>query len=238
MQNWLKIVLVAGFLATFAARATEPQTVAPATAVATTMAATKPSHAHGVHGMVLFGEPGRVFASHLPLYRHPHDWHVVLELQPAGTEAQQLTDRLLAEGGLLTIEPERFNLWRLKPGANEPLNQFKAVLYREHFERGGEKLREVAWQVKRVWWFEPVQVSTEANASGHRYFAIAGEQAGQTGWLLHKVERRPDVDQILRIKTAAPLTGLITAEQLLTVGSTDARFRIEQVLWQDRDDLQ
>ncbi len=228
MQNWLKNVLVAGFLAISAARAAEPQTVVPASAA--------PSHAHGVHGMVLFGEPGRVFASHLPLYRHPHDWQVVLELTPAGTEAQQLVDRLLAEGGLATIEPERFDIWRLKPGASEPLRQFNATLYREHFERGGEKLREVDWQVKRVWWFEPVRVGPEA--SGRHYFAIATENDGQTGWLLHKVERQPDVDQILRIKTTTALTGLVSTEQLLTGSSTDTRFQVEQLIWQDGDDLQ
>ncbi len=228
MQNWLKNVLIAGFLAITTTQAAEPQTAAAPTSA--------PSHAHGVHGMLLFGEPGRVFASHLPLYRHPHDWQVVLELQPLGTEAQQLTDTLLATGGLLTLEPERFDLWRLKPGASEPLGQFQATLYRDHFERGGEKLQAFDWQVKRIWWFEPVRVGPEA--SGHHYFAIATENGGQTGWLLHKVERRPDVDQILRIKTTTALTGLVSTGQLLTGSSTDARFQVEQLIWQDGDDLQ
>jgi hypothetical protein len=228
MQNWLKNVLVAGFLAISAARAAEPQVPPPTT--------TAPSHAHGVHGMILFGEPGRVFASHLPLYRHPHDWQVVLELQPVGTDAQRLADQLLAEGGLLTIEPERFDLWRLKPGASEPLRQFKAVLYRDHFERGGDKLRELAWQVKRVWQFAPVGVS--AAAQGHHYYVIGLDDCRQTGWLLHQVERRPDTDQVLRISANTALPARIQVEQLLGKDSVNAGFRVDQVVWQDSDDLQ
>ena len=232
MQNWLKNVLLAGFLAISAAPAAELQTGAPVTAAA----ATKHSHAHGVHGMLLFGEPGRVFASHLPLYRHPHDWQVVLELQPVGTEAQQLTDRLLAAGGLLTLEPERFDLWRLKPGASEPLRQFKAALYREHFERGGEKLREIDWQVKRVWQFAPVRI--DAATSDHHYYVIGLDAGRQSGWLLHQVERRPDTDQILRISAKTDLPARLRVEQLLGKDSVDTGFRVEQVVWQDSDDLQ
>lgn len=224
VKNWLKNALFAGFFAASCGQAAELDAT-PAL-----------SHAHGVHGMVLFGEPGRVFASHLPLYRHPHDWQVVLELAPADEPGQQQVNALLAAGGLLTLEPERFDLWRLKPGASAPLSQFQATLYRDHFERGGEKLQNLSWQVNRVWWFEPVRVDNEASA--HHYFVIASDGAGQTGWLLHKVERRPDVDQILRIKTATGLTGLVSSEQLLTSRSTDARFQVEQVLWQDSDDLQ
>ena len=224
MKNWLKNILVAGFLAVSGPLAAEPQNTEA------------PSHAHGVHGMILFGEPGRAFASHLPLYRHPHDWQVVLELAPADEPGQQQVNALLAAGGLLTLEPERFDLWRLKPGASAPLSQFQATLYRDHFERGGEKLQSLNWQVKRVWWFEPVRVDTET--STHRYFVIGGDSAGQTGWLLHKVERRPDVDQILRIKTNTGFTGLVSSERLLTGSSADARFQVEQVLWQDSDDLQ
>lgn len=235
MQNWLKTALIWAAMAIpgahLAAESTPPPTPPPTPASTTTA-----SHAHGVHGMVLFGEPGRVFASHLPLYRHPHDWQVVLELQPVSDAGQKLTNALLEQGGLLTLEPERFDLWRLKPGASDPLTRFSAMLYRDHFERGGEQVQAFDWLVKRTWIFEPVHV--KPHAAGHRYLPVGADRANQTGWLLHQVERRPDTDQIIRIHTVHALTDAVQVEDLLSASSTDTRFQIKQLLWQDRDDLQ
>lgn len=234
VKNWLKNALFAGFFAVSCGQAAEPE------------ATPTPSHAHGVHGMVLFGEPGRVFASHLPLYRHPHDWQVVLELAPADEPGQQQVNALLAAGGLLTLEPERFDLWRLKPGASDPMNQFKAALYRGHFERGGKKLDEIVWQVKRTLVFEPVRIAFSPDA-GHRYFQIGVEGDGHGGrfWLLHKVERVPDTDQVVEICTAeAPEPGLFKSASLLAPSREDLAncaanplWRV-RILWQDSDDLQ
>ena len=192
------------------------------------------ARAHGVHGMVLFGEPGQLFASHLPLYRHPHDWQVVLELEPESAAGENLIRAQLNEGGLLTLEPEPFDLFRLKPGAGEPLASFKAALYRGHFERAGQKLAELGWRVKRTWFFEPVQVRSDV--TDHRYLVVGTEPDRQ--WLLHRVERRPDVDQILRIETTATLAGVLTVPSLLNQNSADLRFRVTATAWQDTDDLQ
>lgn len=186
--------------------------------------------------MVLFGEPGRVFASHLPLYRHPHDWQVVLELDPIGESAPQQVHALLAAGGLLTLEPERFDLWRLKPGARDPLWQFRAALYRGHFERGGEAVQMLDWQVRKVWHFAPAQ--TALSPQGHRYYVIGLDDCRQTGWLLHKIERRPDTDQLVRISTQSALPAVLEVAQQLNSDSVNAGFRVEQVLWQDSEDLQ
>lgn len=223
MRNWLKTVLLAVSLvaasAGWAETPEEPQ-----------------KHAHGVHGMVLFGEPGRVFASHLPLYRHPHDWQVVLELAPATEAGQKIVNELLLAGGLLTLEPERFDLLRLHAGAAEPLRQLKATLYRDHFERGGSQVAELDWLVKSTPVFLPVRADPQA--SGHRYLTIGRNDAGKSVWLLHRVERRPDRDQILRIRPHAALPEVLHFDQSLTDASKDPRFLLEQVVWQDSDDLQ
>lgn len=222
MQHWLKNVLFAGFFAAFTGQAAEPE------------AAPAPSHAHGVHGMVLFGEPGRIFASHLPLYRHPHDWQVVLELEPGTETAKVLTSELLANGSLLTLEPERFDLFQLRTGAREPLRQFRAALYLGHFERGGSNLDTFTWRIKRTWWFKPVK--TDVVGSGQRYLVI-GDGPGKQ-WLLHRVERRPDVDQILQIESSVALAGVLHSPTLLASDSSERRFRVTATVWQDHDDLQ
>lgn len=219
MWCWLKTVRI-GLLLALSAAATAAEPV--------------PAHAHGIHGMLLFGEPGRIFASHLPLYRHPHDWQVVLELAPGTETARVLAGELLTDGNLLTLEPEHFDLLRLRPDARAPLRQFRAGLYLGHFERGGSKLDSFDWRVKRIWWFEPVNAS--ATASGQRYLVI-GDGPGKQ-WLLHRVERRPDVDQILQIETTTALSGLLNTPALLGNDSRESRFRVTATVWQDHDDLQ
>ncbi len=230
MQNWLKtVLLVVGSVVILMISGTSR-------AESATQTLATAAHAHGVHGMVLFGEPGRVFASHLPLYRHPHDWQVVLELFPATETAQKFVNDLLQTGGLLTLEPERFDLLRLQPGAAEPLREFKATLYQGHFERGGSKVAELDWQVKSTPLFLPVRIDSQA--TGHAYHAIGQNRAGSAMWLLHRVERRPDLDQILRIRPHQPLPASFRTDQLLTTDSEDPRFALKQVVWQDSDDLQ
>lgn len=219
MQNWLKTVLI-GVLIGLAGMAQA--------------SGSTPAHAHGVHGMLLFGEPGRLFASHLPLYRHPHDWQVVLELEPTTEAAKAQADKLLAGESLLSLEPEPFDLLRLRPGASEPLAQFRAALYLGHFERGGSKMADIDWRVKRTWLFEPVELRPES--AGQRYYVL-GTGAGRQ-WLLHQVERRPDVDQIVRIDSQTALTGVLSLPLLLGQDSVDPRFHVRHILWQDADDLQ
>ena len=97
-------------------------------------ASNQATHAHGVHGMVLFGSDS-LFASHLPLYRAPHDWQVVLEVEP---QDQAVAESFRQSDGMLTIEPEPFDLTRLDPQAEDPLPAFAAKVYKGHFERGGE----------------------------------------------------------------------------------------------------
>lgn len=233
VKNWLKNALFAGFFAAFAGQAAEPE------------AAPAPSHAHGVHGMVLFGEPGRVFASHLPLYRHPHDWQVVLELTPVRESASQQVDTLLAAGDLLTLEPERFDLWRLKPGASDPLQQFQARLYRGHFERGGEAIEVGDWQVKKTWVFEQVRIRPDVTP-GHRYFRIGNYGMGENArlWLVHKIERVPDTDQIAEACFGTDVIAeLYRSAELLkphrvSFGCNETPFHRVRILWEDREDLQ
>ncbi|NQD37387.1 hypothetical protein HPT27_10130 [Permianibacter sp. IMCC34836] len=219
MKNWLKTVLASPLIGLVA--------MAQAADVG-------PAHAHGVHGMLLFGEPGQVFASHLPLYRPPHDWQVVLELEPVTEAARKQTEQLLSTDTLLSLEPERFDLLRLRPGATDPLTQFRAALYLGHFESGGSKLADIDWRVKRTWLFEPVRVNVAADA---QHYAVLSAGPGRQ-WLLHRVERRPDFDQILRIESQAPLPAELSLPQLLGQDSVDSRFRVSRIIWQDTDDLQ
>ncbi len=106
--------------------------------------------------MVLFGAD-RLFASHLPLCGPPHDWQVLLELEIADPALRKAVRDALADGQPLTLEPERFDLLRLGPGADAPLRTFQGQLYRGHFECGGALWQggvEAGWTDPREVYFE------------------------------------------------------------------------------------
>ena len=95
----------------------------------------------GEHGMVLFGGSDGLFASHLPMFHAPHDYHVVIALQIASPAIDAaMRKRLAAKPALWTLVPEEFELARLAPGATNPLTQFKADIVEGHFERGGKTI--------------------------------------------------------------------------------------------------
>lgn len=68
-------------------------------------------HSFGTHGMVLFGGREALYASHLPLFRAPHDHQVVLQVRLADPALDRtLRERLDGKTALWTIEPERLAL--------------------------------------------------------------------------------------------------------------------------------
>lgn len=146
-------------------------------------------HAHGIHGMVLFSDGQRLFASHMPLYQHPHDYQVALQL--SSPENPALIARL-AETPLLTIAPEAFDLRRLEPAHPTALQQFQAAVYLGHFERGGERWFAARFTVEKTWLFAPLQLD------GVERFYRVGEPP--VFFVIVKIHQRPDQDRIYRIE--------------------------------------
>ncbi len=190
--------------------------------------------------MVLFGENG-LFASHLPLYAHPHDHQVVVQLTIADQKLAQGVRQALAGGQQLTLEPERFDLLRLAPKSTEPLRSFKGKLYRGHFERGGD-----VWQADVVFRVERVLVFRKLLADMPKpelmtYLAFTDHNRT---YLVHRIHGRSDFDQILSLQTprasaAMQKVGLpVTDAQNERIGKGEAAARwLQRKGWRDVRDI-
>jgi hypothetical protein len=155
------------------------------------------AHAHGVHGMVVFGRD-HFFASHLPLYRAPHDWQVILEVAPDPAVAAKWRAEL-GDAPLVTFQPEPFDLIRLAPDATDPLRDISGTVYRGHFERGGAAWQAVRLHVERVLLFR--KVDPHAATAKTDYFAFGD---GTESYVVHAIGARPDVDEIYATTSVPP----------------------------------
>jgi len=84
----------------------------------------------GVHGMVLVTQGSSIYASHLPLYKKPHNVQLLYKLDNNDLAVLQT----IRDSQLITIKPKPFNLQRLMRGEQMVI---QADLYAGHFERGG-----------------------------------------------------------------------------------------------------
>jgi len=146
---------------------------------------------HGVHGMVLFGGSEGLYASHLPLFRAPHDRQVVLKLRfedPALERAMRA--RLDGKTALWTLEPEAFALHRLAPDSAAPLPGFRASVVEGHFERdGATRERGAALIVEQVVLYRPLSPQPSVQPVA-RYLPVGRH-------LVKLVDSRPDFEHIV-----------------------------------------
>lgn len=152
----------------------------------------------GTHGMALFGDRAGLYASHLPMFHAPHDVQVVLRIRLEDARADAALRReLAARPRLFTLEPERFDLQRLAPGAAEPLARFAARLFDGHFECGGKPQGVAqAVAVDEVLLFNDLMAVAAQGDSAGRYVAIP---AGRPRFLVKRIDRRPDFDAIVAL---------------------------------------
>jgi hypothetical protein len=157
----------------------------------TTDAKDKPS----VHGMLIFGTDN-VYASHLPMFRSPHNYQIIIELTMDKTAKQKfVADQLKnPQYTTYTIEPERFVL----PDMIVKQGSFKANLYRGHFERGGVKIAEgITLKISKVVYFKKFE-ATEAQKDS-AVFLLFGSPKEQ--FAVHQISNKPDFEQIIQVKT-------------------------------------
>ena len=166
------------------------------------LAAALPAWAHdasyGSHGMVLFGDEDGLYASHLPLFRAPHDVQAVLQVRLADPrQDRELRARMQGTTALWTIEPEHFELSRLDPGSAAPLRGFGADIYSGHFERGGQRqLTRARFVVEKVVYFERLDPSMRARSEA-TYLPVGR-------FLVKRLDSRPDYDHIVKLAVAVP----------------------------------
>lgn len=151
----------------------------------------------GVHGMALFGGADALFASHLPLFRPPHDRRILLRIRLTDpTLDRRVRGLLAAERAQWTLVPERFALARLMTNAGDPIHLFRADLVRGHFERGGEiRLRAVEVEIVRV--LENAGTRADAPPLPRATYRAIGE--GRTWFLVKDLSGRPDFDHVVAL---------------------------------------
>lgn len=179
---------------------------------------------NGTHGMLLFGMEG-TYASHLPMFRAPHDAQVLLELASDDTGC-----KARSPDGIYTIEPEVFDLDRLAPDAKAPLTTFVAKLYQGHFERDGHVLMpECRFRILKVLHF--AWLDAQAQDGPINDYLVVGQ--GSERFLVRPIGGAPDMDRILRWTgfQKPPTTPLIDQVQAMRDGQL-------QPLYEEIADLQ
>jgi hypothetical protein len=205
---------------------------------------TEPAHAPtwGEHGMVLFGGRDGLFASHLPMFHAPHDYHVVIALQVADPKIESEMRRRLAEKpALWTLVPEEFELARLAPGAKEPLLRFKADIVEGHFERGGRTVHAgVEVRVLRTEQF--VALDPQGRPARVAHYEPVGQ--GGTWFLVKEVRARPDFDHVVMLSTHAspdaidvPVSGVVQPSDRVLAAQLRAHAKIVGTVYYDTEDL-
>ena len=155
----------------------------------------------GSHGMLLFGGPDALYASHLPMFHAPHDYQVILQVRLAD-QAQDaaLRKRLGNRAELWTLDPEKFELDRLAPGARTPVTRFKANLVQGHFEQGGKtEYTGAGVLVEKVLYFRQLS-ALPARSAVARYLQLG---AGKQRFLVKQIDSRPDFDHVLAVQARA-----------------------------------
>ena len=144
------------------------------------------------HGMLIFGNKV-TYASHLPMFHHPHDYQVVMKVSFTITpqHAAQVYESLKAKGEtLFTIAPELMDLTKVMDGT---IPQFKADLFIGHFERGGKKLGKVTVKVEKFL----VNTKLDPASAEQNKFIIFGE-AGEY-FAAHVINGKPSFDAVLKV---------------------------------------
>lgn len=157
--------------------------------------------AWGQHGMALFGGKEGLYASHLPMFHAPHAYQVVLRLRLADAALDaRLRARLDQEVALWTIDPEKFDLERLAPGAAPALRQFKANVVLGHFEQGGAtEYPGVTVIVEQVLVWRPLAAAKRV-ATQAQYLQVG---SGARRYLVKQIDSRPDYDHIVALTVPA-----------------------------------
>jgi hypothetical protein len=140
----------------------------------------------GSHGMVLIYHPEEgFFASHLPLYRAPHNYQLIYRVQFA--ESEKLIS--LINNEIITLLPENFDLRRLIAGERLTI---KTQFFQGHFERGGKSQFTTEMVFERPILIEQVSPNFTSEDSV-TYLAPISEKHAV---FAHKIQKPPSFDAI------------------------------------------
>lgn len=187
------------------------------------------------HGMLMFGRD-RVFLSHLPMSRAPHDYQLVFEAGlPESTLAQYRLDVASHPDSIYTLEPAA--QWIL-PNTISRDTTFSAHLYRGHFERGGTRIAsDISVTVLALIMFRRFDATDTVRPSA--WFAVG---SAREQFLLHRIAGRGDVDQVVQLCAGGRggrdgQRAVVEAGATMSIGTATPFGRVCRVLYSERADL-
>ncbi|QTE02717.1 hypothetical protein [Streptomyces cyanogenus] len=159
----------------------------------------------GSHGMLLLG--GEVFhMSHLPMFRYPHHFQVILEVGLDDTVGSVVRSHrhVVPEEPYDTFVPKDFAMRELDPRGTGPRRtSMTGRLFCGHFEREGGNhpplAEETVATVRNVVYFAELDVRAEHREDGELAYLCFG-RGGQL-YLAHAITAAPDFDQLLTVRT-------------------------------------
>lgn len=150
------------------------------------------------HGMIVFGTKA-TYASHLPMFHHPHDYQVLMKIGLTSDAGPALAkyEQLKAGGEkLFTLAPQPMDLTQVMNGS---ITKFKADLFHGHFERGGINLGPVTVTVEHF----IINAKLDPNSSEKSQFVVFGAQGEY--FAAHLINGKPSFDYIASITKPAGL---------------------------------
>lgn len=144
--------------------------------------------------MMLMGTE-TIYASHLPMFHSPHDYQIisVLELSKDDQTKYILDKKNHPDELIYTIEPENFVL----PEMINHTKNFKANIYRGHFERGGKKfLENITVKISQLIYYK--QFDQKCKKPKNLEYLLFGNPQEQ--FLVHRINARPDFDENIAVQ--------------------------------------
>jgi hypothetical protein len=169
----------------------------------TAESAQSPAGRVGSHGMVVAGEPGHAFLSHIPTFGPPHDVQLVVAGAMIAAAGRALPATLSDRS--YTFLPERTSLDALRNGVTREL---RGTLYLGNFEQGGRPVASgVRFAVDHVvhqHLLVPTPNVTDAgtdagtDASTGPTYVVFGTRAH--AFAVHYIAAAPSFDEVLTVK--------------------------------------
>ena len=155
----------------------------------------------GVHGMVLVTQGSSIYASHLPLYKKPHNVQLIYKLDNNDLAVLQT----VRDSQFITIKPKPFNLQRLMRGEKMII---QADLYAGHFERDGM----LVYKNISLSFDEQLYVRTfdDIKPSSKRQVYDVVSLKQNYKMYIHRIQQAPSFDHILAVDLEAGCLGRFT----------------------------
>ncbi|MGS2721833.1 hypothetical protein [Paraglaciecola aestuariivivens] len=165
----------------------------------------------GVHGMVLFNQGSRLYASHMPTYNKPHNAQIVYRIE---TKHAPLLF-LVRDAEQVSLKPESFNLERLIRGEEVTV---KAEAYLGHFERGGTLFYEdIEVTFSEQKYLRMLEELSEPGIEKH-YDVVELDKGARL--LIHQIQQPPSFDHIALLFNANSCITTIRTGKLVPDEST------------------